>query len=326
MDRLLAISGNHGQPLRSTDWEFIQNVEKVLLKAILNGLLPAETSFIVSGMELTIGNGTAQVTEGYFFDGDEISYVPAFNASEDENKRLYLVQNITTTENRVFKDATTADVWQIRRYQVVYATTQPVGSIVFNSLALIDKLTASILSNITVSSDLSGIHTLSYLEGFARATNFNGLKLQKNSLGQYMLLGAFNATVTAGKLAVLPVDHRPTGDLVGFFFNFSNNLGILKIKKDGDIYVSGAATNNTNYISFQYMITFEDEVLWGLPAGGGGGAIVDVVSPETRDFIGRAEEPTLPPAGEFRMWFDASGALKVKNSSGEVKEIQFINL
>ena len=163
MDRLLAISGNHGQPLRSTDWEFIQNVEKVLLKAILNGLLPAETSFIVSGMELTIGNGTAQVTEGYFFDGDEISYVPAFNASEDENKRLYLVQNITTTENRVFKDATTADVWQIRRYQVVYATTQPVGSIVFNSLALIDKLTASILSNITVSSDLSGIHTLSYL-------------------------------------------------------------------------------------------------------------------------------------------------------------------
>ena len=268
MDILKSISG--GQPLRTTDWQFIQNVEKALLKAVLTGLLPSEAHFIVCGMELTVVN-TVSVTEGYFFDGEEISYVPAASFAEDEeHKLLYLVPNVTTTENRTFKDTTTHDVWEIRRYAVAYESSIPSGSIEFNSLPMISKLTAHILSQITLNSNLTGIYSLGYATGFGAAPSFNGLKLERNTMGHYMLLAAFNATVTAGKVTTLPAGHRPTGDLVGFFFNGTVTPGIIKIKTNGDVYISGASITATNYITFQYLINFQDPVFWGLPTGGGG--------------------------------------------------------
>jgi len=270
MDILKSISG--GQPLRTTDWEFIQNVEKALLKAVLTGLLPAEAHFIVCGMELTVA-GTVDVTEGYFFDGEEICYVPAVSFTENESKGLYLVEDIDTTENRSFKDGSTHDVWEIRRYVFAYESTPPSGGIVFNSLPMISKLSAYILSQITLNSNLTSLQTLSYLTGFAAATGFNGIKLEKNTMGHYMLLAAFNASITAGKITSLPSGHRPTGDLMGFFFNGTIAPGVLKIKANGDVYVSGASTTVTNYISFQYLINFVDSVFWGLPTGGGGAAI-----------------------------------------------------
>ncbi|MCX6281468.1 MAG: hypothetical protein NTU51_05870 [Bacteroidetes bacterium] len=267
MDRLLSLGG--AQPLRSADWELIQNVEKALLKAILTGLLPEETSFIVCGMVLTV-NTNVDVTEGWFFDGDEICYVPASSfVAHDEGYGLYLVPDITTSENRTFKDTTTHNVWELRRYEMAYESSQPGGSIAFNSIPLIGKLTSLILSQITLNSNLLNLYTLSYLTGFGAATGLDGLKLEKNTMGWYMLLGAFNATVTAGKITTLPSGHRPSGDLVAPFFNDSVTPGVLKIKKNGDVYVSGASITATNYISFQYLINFQDPVNWGLPTSGG---------------------------------------------------------
>lgn len=275
MDKLIAYPYSLGQPLRPEDWQFIQDTEKALLKAILTGLLPQESTFIVCGMVMTVTDHIV-ITEGYFFDGHEISYVPAADFVADDNNyhHLYLVPNVTTSESRTFKDSSVHNVWETRQYYFVYELTQPSGSIAYNtSIPMIGKLTAYILSQITLNSNLTNLQTLAYLTGFAAATGFNGIKLEKNTMGHYMLLAAFNATVTAGKITSLPSGHRPTGDLVGFFFNGTISPGILKIKANGDVYVSGASITATNYISFQYLINFVDSVFWGLPTGGGGAAM-----------------------------------------------------
>jgi len=272
MDIVKSISG--GQPLRTTDWEFIQNMEKLLLKAILTGLLPAETSFVVSGMVYTLEDAVA-VTEGYFFDGNEICYVPAASFTESESKRLYLVPAITTSENRTFKDTTTHDVWELRRYAVAYESSAPDDGILFNSLPMIGKLSAYILSQSQLNSDLLFIHDLPYEtgSGFAPVTAFNRLKLLQNSFGNYMIHAVFTATSSTGQITTLPAGHRPTGDLVGFFYNGTVAPGVLKIKANGNVYVSGASITGPNYITFQYLIIFENTISWELPTTGGSGPV-----------------------------------------------------
>ena len=85
-----------------------------------------------------------------------------------------------------------------------------------------------------------------------------------------MLEAAFNATVTNGLLCSLPVGLRPSADLVGFFYNGSVAPGILKIKKNGDVHVSGASTSNANYVTFQFYMQFVDNTLFTIPTTGGG--------------------------------------------------------
>lgn len=268
MDRLLSISG--GQPLRTNDWEFIQNVTEVILKAILNGLLPDETSFIVSGMAVT-ESGDISVAEGYFFDGTEICYVPAAGPfAEHDGYKLYMTPDITTTENRTFKDTTTHDVHQLRRYTCNWGATVPEGSIELNSLPMITKLASLINGMLSLNAVFVYAASLRYSTGFANATTYEYVYIQKNDINQRMILAAFNANVTQGLLTTLPAGHRPTGDVVGFFFNGTVAPGVLKIKKNDEIWISGASTTATNYITFQFSIGFLDPVLWGLPTTGGG--------------------------------------------------------
>lgn len=271
MDKLIAYPSALGQPLRPEDWALIQDVEKELLKALLDGILPGTATFLLSGVTVSgEGTGTVVVSEGYIYTSGEIFYVPTASFTENTSKILFVEQEITTGENRIFKDASTHDVYEYRRYVVGYETVVPEGAIRFSELftlrALFDQEIASSLSG---SANLTGFYNLTYLTGFTKATSYNAIRLEGNSFNGYMLLGAFTATISAGKLTTLPVGMRPTGDLVGFFFNGTVSPGILKIKSNGDIYVSGASTTGTNYITFQFYMRFEDPVLYALPTGGG---------------------------------------------------------
>jgi hypothetical protein len=91
-----------------------------------------------------------------------------------------------------------------------------------------------------------------------------------------MLLGAFNASQQHGKLCVLPVGLRPSGDIVGFFNNGSINPAVLKIKKNGEVYVTGANTSMTNYVSFQWLKIFDDDVNYSMPVTGGIGTVPNI--------------------------------------------------
>lgn len=268
MKKLKIIDG--GMPLKLDDFSLIQDAYIDGLSAILQSILPGIDTFILKGCEVSVEGSKLSVAAGYIYDSGEIYYIPAASYTYDAGKLVYLVTNFSTSENRTFHDTTTHDVWDIRVYATGYDSTVPEGGIRLDTIfTLLTLLKTDITNGISDDADLQGFDKLSYLTGFTKATAYDGIRLEGNSFNGYMLLGAFTATVSAGKLATLPIGMRPTGDIVGFFFTGAVAPGILKIKSNGDIYVSGASTSSTNYISFQFYMRFEDPVLYGLPTGGG---------------------------------------------------------
>lgn len=152
MDKLIAYPQATGQPLRPEDWEFIQETEKKLLNAIVMGLIPGQSRFIIQGCKSSVVGGYISISEGYFFDSAEISYIPDATFAVDFEKTLYFTQVISSSESRTFKDQSQHNVYEIRRYEVGYAVTPPEGSYIFSSQSMLEILSASILAQVQTES------------------------------------------------------------------------------------------------------------------------------------------------------------------------------
>lgn len=163
MNKLLTVLTGVGQPLRPEDWEFIQNANLEVIKSIMLGL--GAQKCILLGLEIVVNGADLIVSDGYIFDGDEISYVPGatFTYHGDAIVKvldgsgqwhLYLTQAITEGENRTFKDASTHDVWQYRRYALGYAEQVPEGSTALSSIKLILDLISDYVISVLPSPSL----------------------------------------------------------------------------------------------------------------------------------------------------------------------------
>jgi hypothetical protein len=144
MDRLLAIAG--GQPLRSNDWDFIQDATAETIAALVGGLMGTTGACIVKGLVITVGDGEIAVSEGVLFKDAELFYVPSVLFEDHgETWSLYLTPSTTTGETRTFKDSSTHNVYQYRRYAVGYAASIPGGSIPFPGSNLLGLITQHVL-------------------------------------------------------------------------------------------------------------------------------------------------------------------------------------
>jgi len=141
MNRLKAIAG--GQPLRSNDWAFIQDATAETIKSLVIGLKGAAGACIISGLNVTYDSTYVYVSEGVFFDGEALCYVPAASftivgGSTDSpdvgTDVLYLTPNTTTGELRTFKDTSTHNVYEYNHYSLGYAASAPSGSILLSAL------------------------------------------------------------------------------------------------------------------------------------------------------------------------------------------------
>jgi hypothetical protein len=148
MNRLLGFDG--GQQLQAEDWVFIQDATEDTIKAIIKGL-GATAPVIVSGMVVTIADGNVTVTEGYLFKDDEIFYVPAaIFVDLGESYTLNLAPNITTGEARTFKDTSTHNVYQYRRYIAGYSSSFVAGTIPFPASNILGLITQHVLGFVPV--------------------------------------------------------------------------------------------------------------------------------------------------------------------------------
>jgi hypothetical protein len=157
MDRLLAVAGNGGQPLRSTDWEFVQNVQMANIKAVIQSLTNQVVTCIVTGMQTYLNQGKthARLGEGFIYVDGEVFYVPEAEFDLEVGKVFYIAPNFTTSENRAFKDGSTHDVYALRRYQYGYDAEIPSGGISYISLpTLISILTQEIVDNLPETADI----------------------------------------------------------------------------------------------------------------------------------------------------------------------------
>lgn len=162
MNRLLAIAG--GQPLRSNDWDFIQDATEDTIKSIVKGLIGTTGTIIITGLQVVIGDGDISVSDGYLYKDDEIFYVPAATFTDHgELWSLYLTQNITTGESRTFKDTSTHNVYEYRQYAVGYASALPDGAIAFPGTNLLGLITSHVLSQVPAApSQLLKLTTVTY--------------------------------------------------------------------------------------------------------------------------------------------------------------------
>lgn len=269
MKRFLNIPG--GLPLRCEDFDLVQDAVKAGLNQVIQGILEGENSMILSGCKVTV-DSSVTCLEGWVYVDGEIFYIAPATFTYSASKILYIAENFTTDTSRTFKDASTHNVHQNRDYAYGYATELPEGAIAFDTLYSMQAiLKALMLAEIGSKAILDGFADITYLTGFTAGTSYPKIRLQSNGFNTYMLHGAFNATASAGKIGVLPAGTYPSGDVVGFFYNGAIAPGVLKIKKNGDIYVSGASTSAVNYISFQFLRQFEDNINYTLPSSGGGG-------------------------------------------------------
>lgn len=137
MDKLLAVSAGVGQPLRPEDWAFIQEVNRVSFLQFINSLIAPTNFCILTGLKVTIANGTISVTPGTYFDGNEISFVSgsAFTYNgvypddiwESGPWYLYIKPMTWLGETRTFKDNSVHHVYQYNRYVVCYDKIGPFG-------------------------------------------------------------------------------------------------------------------------------------------------------------------------------------------------------
>ena len=240
-----------GQPIRPDDFALVQ--EQALLSAfqIINGLADTTTACIVSGLKLTTVGSANTLSSGWVWDGQELCYVPQFTFTTEAGRTLYLVLNLTNSENRRFKENSYHDVYQSRDYAGAYQSTVPANSFNYQTLSRLVNLLAIAPDSNTF--QLQQSEVAAFLTGFAHAFGQPGTAMHvlTNDYNEMMLVCYFTATVTSGIIAHITLPIALTNELIGYFWNGSS-VGYLKIATNGDVHVANAATGAVvNTIQFQ---------------------------------------------------------------------------
>ncbi|NPV35066.1 MAG: hypothetical protein HPY80_00195 [Bacteroidales bacterium] len=263
MKRLRNLNG--GLPLRLQDFDLIQNNIIDAVDCIIQALLPGETGIILKGLSVNVGV-YVNAQAGWLYHNGEIFFVPQASFDYDGSKILYLKPAFITEQARTFKDGSIKDVHEIRNYAWGYDLTVPSDAVRFNDLYSLETLLKTKLqASLGMGADLKAFITIPYASGFSPATTLNGIRLLSNSYNVLMLHGAFYAETSYGKIATLPIGQRPSGDVVGFFYNGTATPAVLKIKTNGEIHVANASTNQVNYITFTFNRVFDNDVSYNLP-------------------------------------------------------------
>lgn len=263
MDKLLALQG--GQPLRADDWQSIQNIYSDAFKALVTGL-SSKSAVIVSGIQQSVSGSTLNVSAGVFFDGTELSSVPAASFTVDVLKSLYLVQVVETSDNRVFHDGTSHDVFQTRRYALRYETAAP--SLVCFSVSTLTMLLFQVQLRtgymIHLESHLHFVGNVSF-PSWASAATSSQIQINKNLVGLVQIIAAFNASLSVGELFVLPAGCRPPSDIVLPFWDGLTMAGVCLINSSGGVWLRYVSTTRVNYINLSFQVLYDDSVHYDVP-------------------------------------------------------------
>lgn len=206
MDKLKAIAG--GQPLRVQDWELIQNAFKTIIKSLTSGLLKEPQACIVTGMEISIANDIISVTEGFYFDGQEIFYVPAASFTYIANVideqgggtyQLYITEKITSSELRNFKDGSSHNVWEYRQYEIGYSISVPASAVLYGQIPRL--------------LDLQRIYFISQIPEQSEVVQYVKKIISSNDLDQYQVLVPAPGTGKAIQVVSLSAQVMPSTQL-----------------------------------------------------------------------------------------------------------------
>lgn len=258
MDKIIVQEG--GMPLKIQDIGFIQDITKQAFKAVVDALHQG-SSFILSGLIMTDNGTTITVSEGFYYDGDEIFYVQQGSWTKVEGNKVILTRHDTTSENRVFFNSNSYDCYSHRRYILGYEPTIPEVSHDFDNIVRLSELMKiDWLTEIKSKCPYDTTNSVLFESGFTGSGSYNAVVVSKNQFGEVNIHASFNATSPDGLLFILPEPYRPVADIPGFFTT-GNSLSLLKINSDGSVYVINASTSNYNYINFTFSINLPEDLI-----------------------------------------------------------------
>jgi len=265
MDKVLNISG--GMPRRTTDLELVQNAFNDGIKAIVSGL-DFNRDCILFGMAAATSGGNHTVTEGYYYSGSEIFYVPAATFAYDSAKALYIEPNIYQQDQRHFQDGTDHNCQEKREYVLRYSATPITGAVLLSSVPRLDaivsgKATTDIYDILKFYSESDP--PLNYYNGFYPISGQPVIKISKNYYEDVIFSGVFASSEPSGRLTVLPQEFCPPSDIVGHFLGPLYQLGALIIKSNGDVVVINCSETAPNFINFRYNQVYNDLSYLNIP-------------------------------------------------------------
>lgn len=251
MDKLLNIDG--GMPIRTADFELIQNAVNDSCKGILSSV--GATTFILKGLIPSIGSGNITVSEGWIYTQSEIFYVPAATFTYDVTKSLSLSLNVYTEENRHFKDGHYHNCFERRRYALGYATEIPSGSISLDEITTINELiNISVITSLKIRQQTISTSQLLFQSGFNIADNYQIPTISKNEFGDCVLTAAFLRTgdELTTHLLNLPLAFYPKADIPATYVKGDYTVGLCIIKGTGEVIVLDADAERPNFLRIQY--------------------------------------------------------------------------
>lgn len=139
MDKIRHIGG--GMPLKIEDFDLIQSSYSMGFLSLIKGLTAGQAC-IIYGLDWHINESSIVFNDGYYFDGQEIFFVPGDSFSlPDDPVPAYLIDDITTTEQRTFHDGNDKYCWEYRRKQIAYNVPEPPNSVLlFTTKTMIEMI------------------------------------------------------------------------------------------------------------------------------------------------------------------------------------------
>lgn len=260
MKKLIPVQS--GQPVRIDDFVLVQDNAQLIAYQLIKGLAGSSDPCIVNGLRIDSTSGSEPddpnktLSEGYFYDGQEICFVASLDYIEEAGFALYLVPVETTSDNRRFADDSYHDVHKTKEYEARYVDTQPANSFVYDNILRIENLlTVAIDPNVF---KLSPESVASLKTGFSHAAGYpgTGMHVLTDGFSNFMLLCYFNATTNAGLIATIEMPKSIPAAIYGQFINNESNAGYFRLTPSGDIYVERASTTEVNIIQFQFNLNF----------------------------------------------------------------------
>lgn len=292
MNKLQNLSG--GMPLQIGDFDFIHQAYLMGFVGLLSRY--GGGALIISGLNLSGIGSQLIVSAGYYYNGAELFYVGGGTFTVVSGHHLYLVPNFSDTESRTYHDGVSRPSRQLRSFQLYYGDDPPetTGVVLHGDIArLQDIVNSKTLDVVTGGLHFGANMSVVYRTGYSGATGYNAVHVSNNGLGDVMIMAAFTCTSANGHVFTLPEGYRPVADVTGMFWA-NNSAGVLKIRKDGKVLVSGASTGGNNYISFRFTRLVTDLVGFNLPEGGGGATEGGGLAiPESMRIIHETGESTL---------------------------------
>lgn len=243
MDRLRSLTG--GQPLRSDDWGFIQNSIQEVFGQLVDGLKENSGACIISGCEITTNYDTEKITvsNGYIYASGEIFRVTGgtfdleelnTDNPEQEAYQVFFKEAFTTSELRTFKDTTTKQVYELRRYETRY-TDMPEQDWIAYPDRLTEILSEHILAGVSAPPPQVLIKSTT---AAIPAYNFDQYYTIINSPGEGKMIKVLGI---AAKLDVTTKLEAGEQDLMVFYGDDSDSLKIGKflnylLESTNDIY------------------------------------------------------------------------------------------